>query len=124
MIRAPTDPIGRSGVIDEAGPALARETVPGLVGDGLERADNGRSYRDDAMAGASGRVDALRGVARHAVELLVRRFVTLEAGDAGVQQERRDLDRRDDTSRVTSSGVNGRPADGISALPGSVANTV
>src|SRR5262245_50502088 len=29
-----------------------------------------------------------------------------------------------DTSRVTSSSENGRPADGISALPGSVAKTV
>jgi hypothetical protein len=29
-----------------------------------------------------------------------------------------------DTSRVTSSEVNGRPADGISALPISLANTV
>jgi hypothetical protein len=53
----------------------------------------------------------------------MRRLMRLEARDTRVQQNGRNLDARE-TSRVTRSAVNGRPADGISALPGSFANTV
>ena len=115
---------GRSGVITRLVQPSPAERRAALVGDRFERANHGGADGDDAMSGAPGGVDALGRVTRHAVELLVRRLVILEAGHAGVQERPARSERRAETSRVTSSGVNGRPADGISALPGSVANTV
>ena len=53
----------------------------------------------------------------HRELLRLRRLVRLLAGDAGVQDERRDQDAAD-ISPTRSSGVSGRPALGISALPG------
>ena len=66
-------------------------------------------------------LDGLGGGRRHRERLLVRRLVRLQAGDAGVQRQRREADARFCASRASTSGLNARPADGISAEPGSLA---
>src|SRR5215203_6649551 len=60
---------------DETRPTLARRGRAALVGDSLERANDGGTDRDDAVSATPGGVDPLRCFRRHAIELLVRWFM-------------------------------------------------
>jgi hypothetical protein len=75
----------------EARPPFTSGCRPVLVGDSFERSNDGRADRDDAMAVTSGRVDPFRRFGRDTIQLLVRRFVILEAADSRVQYDRCDL---------------------------------
>ena len=111
-------PVGRD---DEARPAFTGRRLAPLVRHGLQRTHDRRPDGHDPAAGATRGVDTL-GLSPSRGILLVRRLVILQARDAGVQQQRRDRTPCE-TRRVTGSAVR-RAADGISALPGSVAKTV
>ena len=102
---------------------LVATTRPWPVDGRLERAGDGRADRDDAAAAGLGGVDGLRGDGRDAKRSAcgaspascedrpVCRVIGLTATPLLI-------------SRVTRSVVNGRAADGISALPGSMPKTV
>ena len=83
-------------------------------------ADDGRADGDDPSAARPRAIHRGRCRRGHLVALRVGRLARLETGHAGVEQNRRDGDARGRYMRLTRSAVNGRPADGISALPGSV----
>src|SRR5918997_4855939 len=94
---------------DQARPAFA--WVRGAVRfcDGFESPHDGRPDRDDSPARRARRVYQAGGLGWYAVELLVGRLVIFEAGDAGVQDQRRDLEAagyevRDQLRRKRSSG--------------------
>ena len=65
------------------------------------------------------RVDQPRRLGRDAVALRVRALARLERRHAAVERDRGDQHAVGRRRSVTSSAVNGRPALGISALPGS-----
>ena len=92
-------PDGPAACDDQTRPSLARERGPRSIGDRLERTHDGCSHGHHSMTGASGGVDEIGGLPRHAIELFVRRLVILEACDTRVEQQRRDLDAaRDEAS--------------------------
>ena len=113
----------RSGVTTRLVQPSPAATVPSGAAQRLERADDGRADGDHAAAPAVDGVDEPGGRGRDAVPLGIRRLAVLGRRDAGVERHRRDRTPRA-TSAVTSSALNGRPALGISALPGSSAKTV
>jgi hypothetical protein len=76
---------------DEPGPALAGVYEPAPVGYCLQGPNPGRANRNDLLAGSTRGAYESSGLQRDAVELLIRRLVVFEAGNAGVQYERRDL---------------------------------
>ena len=91
-----------------------RRAVDGvrLDGPGRRGADG-----DDPAALGVGLVDEAGGRLGHPVALGVRRLVRLEGRHAGVERDGREHHAALRRARRTSSGVNGRPADGISAEP-------
>ena len=93
------------------------------IGRRLEGPDGCRPDGDDPAAGCAGRVQARGGCGRDREPLRQRALAVLERRNAAVQDDRNDLDvsRR---QRGEGAGVNGRPALGISALPGSMPKIV
>ena len=105
------------------GPAFTRVHAPVLVDDGLERAHHGRTDGDHPAAGPAGVVDAMRRVRDRTRNYSAYGGSCGSSDDTPVCSTSGVTPTPFATSRVTTSGVNGRPALGISALPGSVAYT-
>ncbi len=113
----------RSGVTTRLGPAGGGLHGAVRVRRGLERAHHGRADGDDAAAARPGAVDAVR-----------RRPDTRKRSGYGgsprsgeqtpVCRTIRATPTPRSRSTASARGVNGRPALGISALPGSAANIV
>ena len=75
----------------EVRPAFAGVCNARPVRDGFERPHHRGSDRDDPSLRLVGGVDKAGGRGRHPVKLLVGRFVRFQTGDAGVQDQGRDL---------------------------------
>ena len=108
----------RSGVTTRLVQPSPAETVPSAAAVGLERADDRRADCDHATAPAVHGVDESRGrlAARGSARGTAARRARATRRRCAASPGRRGC--RATTSSVTSSVVNGRPALGISALPG------
>ena len=90
-------------------------------GGGLEGPDHRGADRDDAPTGRAGDVDQPGRRLRDREPLRLRRLVRLLARHAGVQHQRRHHDARGHQVDQQPRADSGRPALGISALPGTAA---
>ena len=85
---------GTNGMIlihDVTRPPFARVDVTRWGGNGLESAYDGGAHGDDAISGQSSRVDPAGRGHGDSIELLVWWFGALQTGDAGVKDQRSDL---------------------------------
>lgn len=105
---------------DDSRPALPWQGDSIFSGHRFQRPHDRGPDRDHAFPGPVSLVDDLRRRRRYPVVFLVWRFMILETGHASVQDQGT-ICTPLATRRVINSGVKARPAEGISALPFSVA---
>ncbi len=104
---------------NELGPSGRRRHHAVRVGRRLERPSHRGADGDHPAARGPRRVHEPGGGGRHREALGQRRFAGLRRRDAGMQRDRRERNPASDQVERRCSPVNGRPALGISALPGS-----